>query len=70
MQITLDLAAYRNETLIALANALSNEMDDLTLRRGGNPETWTEKAGNFHVICSVLERRGVVVSDHVICPAE
>lgn len=75
MQFKIETGNYTNECIIAIANAISRDIDSLvacsdSLDQIQYDELRASYNKSFNELCAVLESRGVVISDHVVCPHE
>jgi hypothetical protein len=61
---TLSLTVFDNRQLIALGNIVSHNIESGELDSVG----FLAAVELFDMICTLLESRGVIVSDHIVCP--
>ena len=71
--LALDMSTLSPECAIAIANALSVDIDRLaecsdSLTQSDYDRTHAHIASAFRVACNVIESHGLVLSDVVVCP--
>lgn len=65
MSPTINLDYLSTECLIGIANELSKEISNPAC---GYEQHTAHVDAQFGVVCAIIESRGIVFSDYVVCP--
>lgn len=71
MNLFVNLNDFGDKCLIAMANALSEDINEIAMDQGSvEPELHTRLNHHFNQVCEMIESRGYTLSDHVVCPKQ